>query len=1512
VSGLAKAHRRHAAIGAAALAAVAATVLLGAAPGSSQSGPPAVGPLPLLGVADSGMTLMGAAASGAPGEAWGYRELPLTVDEIDGSGAGFGPIANPLQPSPQLAFLRHTDASGWRVAELPLDEHGQPYRGMVPNRLSARVTPNGGALLAGRDPTRPVGTQVVLLRRDPGGDFRAVSAPPPSVLLPAAGNDPAEELAEDQGGGRIAIAAFDEGAATSLFVAPTGRAVADAILRFDGSTWTREPLELPTGSEARLRVLAIDATAEDNAWALVETDPSLGRGVVLMQRTTPAGNPLWVERDLGTTPFAARDTPGIGVAGLAPLGGSAQPLTVTTDGVWVDAAATVAGVARDITLHFDPAAGAVTGSWCDAPALCSAPLGARFSRQGGYRSFAWPGTGFGTRVITNPLDQSGAEDSNRGAYLRLTNASFTRMPGGGGNFRPSGAFASADDGWLEGPVQISPATAPARLRPWPVSLRAPLTDVTAAPGATPGAVGSGALAVGADGSVARYVPGRGWRREFLLSSSGSVNRATLRGVAWPEPARAHAVGDLGAMWQWNADDGLWSADPGIPIGFEGNLLDVAFEPGNPDRGYAVGKGGVLLAYGKSWEQEPLPAGYAARDLTSIAFAGGQAIVAAGSDLLVNDGGGWRVDASAHALLTRVAAGRPQIVAVAGLPDGGAIAAGRDVVLERESAGAPWRFSAQPLPGSTAIAAAATRPGGGPLRAVVSVVPQLAYPPADDLPEPDPNVPPPILPPFQLPGDGYVMRETADGGWADDQRSAFSGSSADRPLKSDPVLALLLDSAGNGWAVGGWSGDADAAGRGSSARNGEGRAIRARVRTAGIYRYGDGAAPTAAAATGVPLADGPVRLAVAGHAQCDAACADLAPQSIGPDRTLASALRAIAAMRAQPGGPRALLYTGNRVKGGLGGADGARYAQLLGSQPGLPVFPVLGSSDAANGLGAAVFRTAFAGFAAPFGSSAAPAGISAAGIPGAAPGSGARTHYAFDSDGPGGRVRVVVIDNSLGSLAASDLHQNPAEPQLPWLIAVLDDARADGVPAIVMGNRDLNTRFTPKLNVASDGDEVARVLVEHGASAYVYDRPEENRVTRIPAAAAQTIPSYGTGTLGYRSPLAGAIGVESADALFGDSGVLLLELRADRRDPATNRAPVSVRLVPVIEDLSLEATDGTLLRRSRPALFRGLGRKPRGGDRWGRASAGSGNPDPSGGDPYTSFPPEQCLIAGCSARIQPEYGFRSSDPDIADFVLQDPNSTNLRKPLLGPDDKVVSASGASGGGTVASARAFASQSAAAAGTSGLLCPFNAGTTTVTVSAGGFSYSELVTVLDGSVQRPCGTRPLRPDRFRRAQPGTVPPAPPPPPAQAPAGGPPLAFEPPPLLPAPPPAVTPPTPPPAALAALPLVPLTAAGVAAAVPAIPPPPPPPVVRPMPPGGAPARTYQVEEKREEEAATEESQAFSRYSPDDDAMTVPPYLPALVLLLAVAGAAASSGGPGSGRRPAPATSDVAPNRRRRQ
>ena len=136
--------RRHGGLAAAVLAAGAAAALLIPSAGETQAGGGA-GPLPVLGAADAEMVLMGSAPQGAAGETWGYRRLPLSVGSVKAGTRTleFGPPVDPLRPDPQLAFVRHTAATGWQVFETPLDEHGQPYRGPVPNRLSGAHHPEG-------------------------------------------------------------------------------------------------------------------------------------------------------------------------------------------------------------------------------------------------------------------------------------------------------------------------------------------------------------------------------------------------------------------------------------------------------------------------------------------------------------------------------------------------------------------------------------------------------------------------------------------------------------------------------------------------------------------------------------------------------------------------------------------------------------------------------------------------------------------------------------------------------------------------------------------------------------------------------------------------------------------------------------------------------------------------------------------------------------------------------------------------------------------------------------------------------------------------------------------------------------------------------------------------------------------------------------------------------------------------------------------------------------------------
>ena len=1332
---------------------VALAVHLGGGRGArADAGSGQVTPQPVLGTADRSTVLMGAATAGEPGEAWAYRVLPLDVPPPS-NASGRVQIAAPPSGSSsgQLVFERATDAdSDWTIQETPLGEEGQPYRGMAPDRLSAQITPRGGGLLVGEDSTRPSGRQVVVLARDPGGRFHVLPEPPTGILPEAGvGGDPnAGVLAEANGTGAVADAAVEnpEGHSEAYF-GVLGRSRDTSVIRWNGTKWSSEPVELPKTYTGSFEIVALAGSSPQNLWLLGKASAESGLGPMLFKRVEKAGEARWEQVELGAPLFAQAATSARDVSSVAPLGSPGQPLTASGQGVWIDGnlqASGGGGDGYDFTLYYDIAEAKVTASWCDAhgpsgEALCTYPFDARFGRLAGYRSFAFDGPGFGSRIVTNPLQPGGEDATNMGAYLSLEGTSFQRLPGAGADDAPGGAFYSPGDGWLEGPVQITSAQAPQRLASWPVSARSPFTAVAPQPGTAPGDPNAQALAVGADGAVARYIPGRGWQREFLLTGSGAVSSPTLRAVAWPEPNRAFAVGDLGTMWVWRAETGLWEKDPAAPPeGTHADLLGIAFDPNEPARGYAVGLGGVLWRYDKTWTQEPLPEPFQkdsegdpeaalGANFTAVAFAGSEAMVVAEHDLLVNDGSGWQVEPEVHTLLAGLPGAR--LYTVAGLPNGGAVLAGHDVVLERDSVISPWHFSEEPIVDETAIAASAYLEGPT-VRAMLSVVPEFTYPPALILPPEDPNVPPPLIPPNPLPGDGYLLRETP-GGWEDEERAADAGDSEDKPVKADPILGLDLGTSGSGWAVGGWSGHADDAGRGTDASGSAGQTVRENVQTAGIYSYapaGNPPGPPNTASSPVPLTPDVATFAVAGHADCVEPCADLADEGIAPDHNLSAALSTIDGLAGEPNGPRALLYTGGREtpgKGAESATEADRYAQLLAGGGGLGVFGAVSAGDS-EGASASAFSEAFAAFAAPFGDGAPPAGIGPVSLPGeAAAQPGARTHYAFESAGPSGTVRVIVIDNSRGSLAASDPHQNPAEPQAPWLGRMLADARARGIPALVMGSRELNPNLPPALNVASDAGEEAQIMVSGGASAYLYERSEESRTSAIPSGGAVTIPEYGTGALGYRSAISDSFTPGQPDALFGTTGYLLVSVNVAARNPATNVAPTSARLIPLVQSLSLDPLDGTLLRRSAPALFQGLGRRPIAGDRWGPISASSGSPTPPGADPYSVFPPTQCLQSDCASRIEPEYTFTSSDPEVANFVEQDPESTNLRKPLQNANGQVIPDS-----------------------RSGILCAFNAGTTTVMVSAGGLSYSMQVTVLGGSVQQPCGTVPLSASHFAHA--------------------------------------------------------------------------------------------------------------------------------------------------------------------
>ncbi len=519
-----------------------------------------------------------------------------------------------------------------------------------------------------------------------------------------------------------------------------------------------------------------------------------------------------------------------------------------------------------------------------------------------------------------------------------------------------------------------------------------------------------------------------------------------------------------------------------------------------------------------------------------------------------------------------------------------------------------------------------------------------------------------------------------------------------------------------------------------------------------------------------------------------------------------------------------------------------YRADLDAAGALPVYvtPTPSDLDASSSLDT---------FAAAMGSDA-PVGSAPPGTPQPPAGSGA---YAIESAGKGGSVRVIVLDFTASVLGAGELE---------WLSAQLAQAHAANVPAIVMGSADIADPNASNYD-GQDAATLSAALLAGGASAYLFDSPSENRVEQI-GSGAEAIPAYGSGTLGYVPPPV------SPEAFLGASGFLNVSVNVAARNATTNRAPLSATLIPSIAQLGLDATGGTLLRRSSVSLFQGLARRPAGGlELTGGLGSSSGTIAP---DPYVPIP-ETCIGAVCSRVIAPEYAFTSSNPDIGNFVAQEPSNPNPLAVLQNAKGEPIPDPH-----------------------SGLFCAFNSGTTTVTIATGGLSYSEQVTVQAGSVEQPCGTVPLK----NPPAPAVGAPAPPPvapAPASPPASPAPLAVVPPPP-PAPAPVTPPPPPPPSTPAPAPTPfffrPLLAAPLVAAVL----PPPPVLARPIPPSGAATVSVLAvapkEEQEDEEAVENARASMAAYQPEEEHHL--PALSLLALIVIAAGAGTGIRRLGRGRR----------------
>ncbi len=1283
------------------------------------------------------ISFLGAVTSSPEHEAWAYGFTSAPPAEVDGRELPYE------APGEQLVLLRYTDGNGWQIAEVPRGPDGEPFKLLKADEVSSEtggahetdqvhvagaMTPSGEAWLSVAEASTNKGQPPVvgMFHRAPGEDQFRLDTEATETLGPLLGSE-----TEDPGHQDVVLR-LGESADGHVYgmLAASAQYAALRELKYgllQAGKWTIETVKAatqppkPFSAADSVRLEADDVEGPDEAWGAFEVDEERTPGLGLILGHLQGG-----EWTFSPTGLDALDLTGA-VAAESDGEGEVRPGALKADGkgVWVEAQVRLPGresgrvVAR---YEAEGAGGHVTNSWCTLPGTnsCEEPLESSSGRA------TVPDAIFQTPSgpVALGFREGSVEVFAHGAWTSVLAPGYGPSPGQTG---ADDVFAGPDEGWLAGVETLghwSANGASGSLASWPLPDRSPLTSVALPPG-SPGEVGeSGALAVGFDGTTLSYDASAGW---LVQPTPPRARKLNLLGVAFAGPASAFAVGEFGVILHW--DGASWSEDPQSTSLTDSQLNAVAFAQSG--EGWAVGADGTILHYdGSSWSKEQPPEADSGVDITSVAVAGSEVFaVAAGNLITLAPDGDWtEVDASA--LPGGLTPGNLRVVA--GLPDGGIVAAGKSLVLVREAAGQSFAYAAQPLEG-IAVAVAPFRDAAGRLRAYVSIAPPAAG-----------REHPPEVGGFP-PGDGELLLQT-EGGWQDLSHAQYAGNeiAGDGALKSDPVLAVATGPSGeHAWAAGGYDGTEDAAGQGTE------EPLSSRPvgwQSASIWRYdttGSAQPPNLQSTTpSIPAEPGTVSFAFFTSPMCKEECAS-APDA-QPDVNLTSAAEQIAAYAAQPGGPAFAMLGGNAV-GPLEGskvpaakqeADFAHLPELLAPLAGVPTFAALGPFDPVPGATNPTlpWAEAFAGAPPPFGSGPDAPGITPVSSPEETPATGeAHLYYAFDAAQNGGTLRVLVLDNAdpKGALEESTR-------QRPWLERQLQNAEAENVPVVVVTAHPLRN-----LNRGdeSEDEELATLLAHAGVregheatvlavfttdgslpgyyATEIHELDEHHLIPEDAGPEEPKIPEYEGATLGYQQTK--------------NNGVMWYFTSIDTSPGARS---VQVAAVPVIESLSLKAIDGLSVARSRTLEFEAVGRRPAG------TLATKIGENFQGYDDYVEIPAPNCG-ATC---VAPSYSFTSSEPTVGNFVEATGEGSPFPK---------LSASG----------------QPIASSTSGLFCAYNAGTTTVTVTAGLLSYSETVTVQRGSFGRPCGTVPpanaqaaTTSNSSQTQRPVKAAAAPPPPPAAA----------------------------------------------------------------------------------------------------------------------------------------------------
>jgi hypothetical protein len=1363
------------------------------------------------------MKLLGEIAGSPDHETWGYGFTDAPAPTVNGA-----PLPYTAQGANQLVLLRFTDESGWRIADVLRNVDGSSGYPITPNDTNISV--NGQLTGSGEAWIRLDlgGGSIAVFHRSPRGLF--LFDPTATSTLKRLG-DVKIRLLEGPGGQVFGTAVQPGGGPSGSVEVPsqTGANLVTIHLQYaelSTGTWTVQSASLPPRFDVaatQVSVAAVEPTGSNSGWGVLQTDGH--HGVPLLLARYDESGWHFVETGVDALDVTGQFDPrsvqsatvrrtGRGVPFI-----DVTPLSLRADsaGVWVGAATGNDTSHPDVVAHYDAQTGRVDQSWC------TGTLPRQSSGCGRSLDLNEPATVPDAVFDTADGRVADALAPTAEAIDIYAHGGWTSVPAPGFKGFSTGSgqsvFADPGNGSIVGQnavARVSTTPPPNPLVQWPAANRNTLLSVALPPGQsttdTPGA-----LAVGVNGTALHYDPSAGW---LVDATPPQTHHVALTSVAFDGPNTAFAVGVGGTILRW--DGNSWSADPQSFSVATRTLNAVAF--GSDGQGWAVGQGGTIIHFdGSAWAPEQVDPADADRNITSVTVSGGTVFAVAAGNLLVRTPqGSWQPAGPARLPSPAPPAGSLKLVS--GLPDGGLVVAGKSVLMERQSGSDTLAYGPQSLSG-VAVALSAYRDSSGQLRAFVSVAPPVN---TDSGPTTDVGGFPA--------GDGELLRQSATG-FDDLSHSQVPlqspGSSAGEPegvVQPDPVLAVATSPDGShAWAVGGFSGTHAADGIGTD------EVLPARSPgwlASAIWRYdAGGAVPATSVAPAdltIPAQPNVVSFAFFSSPLCLSQCA--AARDAQPDVNLKGAESEIAAFNQQPGGPAFAVLGGNargpigasQYLAGAGGLDFTRLPGLLAPLGSVPLYAAFGPLDSVptSPDPAQPWADVFRGAPAPFGPGPAPPGITPQGS-GDQAGPVSR-YYAFDASQNGGTLRVIVLDNSAGSLEAS------AAGQTAWLASELAGADANSEPSVVIAARPLNTN---DLGSASDGDRVAAQLATAGvlgvfttsggtlsSNGDTTYQNQPDQVVQVPAnSAGQQIPEYEGATLTYQQQ--------------NNNGVTWYDVSVD----AAART-LRVNAIPVVASLALDPLDGLSVARSGTLEFQAIGRRAP-----ATIATTPNQPTFPGFNQYVSIP-----AASCSGCIVPSYSFQSSDPTIGDFVA--PSAPGSPYPKLTASGK-----------TIASAA------------SGLFCAFNTGTTTVSVTSGLLTSSLPVTVQSGPIGSPCGTVTRAGQGTTIVIPGHVhtvtripsnsgvvpPPATnpgvgvtpkivlPPAPVPAPAAAPPLT--PPPPLRHPPPIVPPPITPAVPSPSSPPIPqVSVLAPPVIVPLIPPP-----AVPIPPGGA---TVQAAARREEKA----------------------------------------------------------------